>query len=114
MRTTNKLYLLGYVGQNPKTFGKTVKVDIATNRVWKDKNGEVHKETDWNTVTILSERDATWVAANVKKGDPVYVEARVAQGSYKKGDETIYTVDIIVERFDSLVPKPDKDDADQE
>lgn len=112
MRTTNKLYLRGYVGQDPKTFGKTCKVDIATNRVWKDKQGEIQKATDWNTVTILDERTASWVAENVQKGDPVYVEARVSQGSYKKGDETIYTVDIIAELFDSLVPNG-KDDEQE-
>jgi len=110
MRTTNILYLRGYVGQDPKAFGKTCKVDIATNRVWKDKKGDTNKETDWNTVTILNEKTAEWVMANVKKGDPVYTECRVAQGSYKKDGQTIYTVDIIANLFDSLVQKADEEE----
>ena len=39
MRTTNKLYLRGYVGNEPKLFDKVCKVSIGTNRNWTDKKG---------------------------------------------------------------------------
>ena len=112
MRTTNHLFLRGYVGQAPKAFGKTCKVSVATNRSWIDKKGERREETDWVTVTILNERTARFVAENVKKGDPVYAECRVTEGSYKKGDETIYTTDIVANIFDTLIPRKDDDAID--
>lgn len=104
MRTTNLFIVKGYVGQPPKTFGKTTKVSIATNRTYTDAKGKDREETDWVTVTILNERTAKWVAENVQKGDPVYAECRVAEGSYKNGaGETVYTTDVIARTFDSLV-----------
>jgi len=57
--------------------------------------------------TVLSEKRAAWIAENVKKGDYIYAEARVAESSYKKGDETIYTVDVIADEFDVMTPKKD-------
>lgn len=102
MRTTNLFILRGRVGQNPKGFGKTAKVNVATDRAWTDGQGKRHDETDWVTVTLLNEKVADWALANVKKGDAVYAECRVADGSYKKGDETIYTTDIIALAFHKL------------
>ncbi len=45
---------------------------------------------------------AAWAMANVAKGDPVYAECRVADGSYKKGAETVYTTDIVANVFHKL------------
>ena len=45
------------------------------------------------------------VLANVKKGDPVYAECRVSEGSYEKDGVKIYTTDIIANMFDRLVHK---------
>lgn len=113
MRSTNLLILRGHVGQDPKAFGDTCKVSVATTRNWKDNKGERHNETDWVTVTILNKKIAAWVTENVKKGDPIYCECRVRNTSYKKDGETVYTTDVIANLFDSLVPKPEgSDDED--
>jgi single-strand DNA-binding protein len=105
MRTTNHFFLRGFVGQAPKSFGKTCKVNVATNRSWKDAKGERREETDWVTVTILNEKTAQFVTENVRKGDPVFAECRVAEGSYKKDGETVYTTDVIANVFDLLTAK---------
>ncbi|GLI95993.1 MAG: single-stranded DNA-binding protein [Hyphomicrobiales bacterium] len=102
MRTTNLFIVRGFVGQAPKAFNKAAKVHIATDRGWTDAKGERHEETDWVTVSILNEKAAAWVIANVAKGDPVYAECRIADGSYKKDGETIYTTDIIANVFHKL------------
>jgi single-strand DNA-binding protein len=99
-------FLRGYAGQPPKAVKETYKVAIGTTRSWKDTKGEIINKTDWVTVTILNAKIAKWVMANVKKVDPVYAECRVAEGSYKKAGEKIYTTDIIANMFDSLVHKP--------
>ena len=103
MRTTNLFIVRGRVGQPPKAFNKAAKIHVATDRVWFDAKGERHDETDWVTVTILNEKSAEWAIANVGKGDAVYAECRVADGSYKgKEGETVYTTDIIANAFHKL------------
>lgn len=113
MRSTNKLYLRGYVGNEPKLFDKICKVSVGTNRSWTDKKGKAHDETDWVQVTILNEKVAKWVAENLKKGDPVFCEARVRQNAYRnKDDEMVYSTDVIATLFDSLKQKATDDAAD--
>ncbi len=102
MRTTNLFILRGHVGQAPKAFGQTAKVNVATDRSWTDAKGQRQEATDWVTVSLLNEKMAAWAMANVAKGDPVYAECRVADGSYKKGAETIYTTDIVANVFHKL------------
>ena len=102
MRTTNLFILRGRVGQAPKAFNKAAKISVATDRAWTDAKGERREETDWVTVTLLNEKAAEWAIAHVAKGDAVYAECRIADGSYKKGDETVYTTDIIAHVFHKL------------
>jgi single-strand DNA-binding protein len=107
MRSTNLFIVRGYTGDVAKGFdgGKVAKVSVATNRVWTDRKTQERKEVaDWVTLTILNEKTAKWALDNVKKGDPIYAECRVAENSYKKGDETIYTTDIIANVIDRLAP----------
>lgn len=110
MRSTNLFIVRGYTGGEPKSFGKVVKLSVATNRVWKDAKGERHEETDWVTLTILNERIGQFVAQNVKKGDPIYAECRIAEGSYVKDGAKTYTTDVIVNNLDLLASK--SSDAD--
>jgi single-strand DNA-binding protein len=102
LRTTNLFILRGRVGQAPKAFNKAVKINVATDRSWTDGKGERREETDWVTVTILNEKAAEWTIANIAKGDAVYAECRIADGSYKKDGETVYTTDIIANVFHKL------------
>ncbi|MEO8716109.1 MAG: single-stranded DNA-binding protein, partial [Acetobacteraceae bacterium] len=102
VRTTNLFILRGRVGQAPKAFNKAAKINVATDRTWTDGKGERREETDWVTVTILNEKAAEWAIANVAKGDAVYAECRIADGSYKKDGETVYTTDIIANVFHKL------------
>jgi single-strand DNA-binding protein len=104
MRSTNLFIVRGYTGADAKPVGKAAKVSIATTRAWyDDKNAKVEK-TDWVTVTILNEKAVAFALANVKKGDPVYAECRIADGSYEKDGQKIYTTDIIANTFDLLRP----------
>lgn len=103
MRTTNLFILRGRVGQAPKAFNRAAKINVATDRAWTDAKGERHEETDWVTVTILNEKVADWAIAHVAKGDAVYAECRIADGSYKgKDGGTVYTTDVIANVFHKL------------
>ena len=99
MHTRNLFILLGRVGQAPKAFNKAAKISVATDRTWTDAKGERREQTDWVTVTLLNEKAAAWAIANIAKGDAVYAECRIADGSYKKGEETVYTTDVIAHVF---------------
>ena len=67
-----------------------------------DRDGKRQEETDWVTVTLLNEKIAAWALAHVGRGDAIYAECRVADGSYKRGDETVYTTDIVATAFHKL------------
>ena len=104
MRSTNLFIVRGYTGADAKPVGKAAKVSIATTRVWYDDANAKVEKTDWVTVTILNEKAVAFALANVKKGDPVYAECRIADGSYEKDGQKIYTTDIIANTFDLLRP----------
>ena len=113
MRSTNLFIVRGYVGADARSFdgGKVAKFSVATNRVWIDRETRERKESvDWVTLTILNEKIAKWALENLKKGDPVYAECRVAERSYQKDGQTIYTTDIIVNVIDRLAPSQQVDD----
>jgi len=113
MRSTNLFIVRGYVGADAKGFdgGKVAKFGVGTNRVWNDRQtGEKKEATDWVTLTILNEKVAKWALANIKKGDPIYAECRVAERSYQKDGQTVYTTDIIASVIDRLAPSQQADD----
>jgi single-strand DNA-binding protein len=114
MRSTNLFIVRGYVGADARAFdgGKVAKFSVATNRVWSDRStGEKREAVDWVTLTVLNEKTAKWAAENIKKGDPIYAECRVAERSYQKDGQTIYTTDIVVNVVDRLASSQQADDA---
>ena len=59
--------------------------------------------TDWCTLTVLDEKTIEYVGANVSKGDPIFAEARVANSTYERNGQKVYSTDLIVSllnRFD--------------
>jgi single-strand DNA-binding protein len=98
MRSINRVQILGHVGK-VIPLQKVTKIDVATNRYWKDESGENQTTTDWCTLTVLDEKTIEFDGANVAKADPIYAEARVANSAYEK----VYSTDLIVSllnRFD--------------
>ncbi len=93
---------MGHVGK-VIPLQKVTKIDVATNRYWKDSSGESQTTTDWCTLTELDEKMIDFVSAGVSKGDPIYAEARVANSSFERDGQKIYSMDLIVSllnRFD--------------
>jgi single-strand DNA-binding protein len=107
MPAVNKVILLGNVGQDPEVRhmpnGDAVcNLSLATNRKWKDKNGDVQEEVEWHRLTFFA-RQAEIVGEYVDKGDPLYVEGRLKTRKYtdKDGAEK-YTTEIIVDQLQLL------------
>ena len=67
-------------------------------------NRREKEATDWVTLTILNEKIAKWALENIRKGDPIYAECRVAERSYQKDGQTVYRTDIIANVVDRLAP----------
>ena len=87
---------------------RVTKLSIATNRSWTSaSDGERKERTDWVPVTVLDERQAEWIAANITKGDAVYIEARVGETSYDKDGERRYTVDVIADMVNLVKSRPE-------
>jgi single stranded DNA-binding protein len=97
MRSVNRHTLLGHVG-NVVQLKNVVKVNVASSRDWTT-DGEKQSTTDWVQITILDRKQADWIAANVTKGDLVYVESRISNSSYERDGSKVYSTDVIAQIF---------------
>ncbi len=113
MKTKNHFELRGFVGNDPEVKNlengkKVVTLRIATNEGYTEKkSNEVKKTTDWHSVTLWNGK-AEIAEKYIKKGALVAVEGRVKPRSYTKGKETIYTIDLVVDRLDIILNKEDE------
>lgn len=91
MRSLNKVFLLGRVGQTPelsqtKTGAPYTYLNVATHRTWKD--GEEWKETtDWHHVMVWGNQ-AKICAQGVLKGALVFIEGHLSTYSTPNPDGT--------------------------
>jgi len=85
--TVNKVILIGRLGQDPEvryapSGAAVANFSIATNRGWKNKDGENQEETTWHRIVAWS-RLAEFVKEYVKKGNRIYVEGRLQNRSWE-------------------------------
>ncbi len=82
----NKAFLIGNLTRDPelKALPSGINVcsfSVATNRVWKDKNGEKQEAADFHNIVVFG-RQAETVAQYMKKGSQVMVEGRMQTRSW--------------------------------
>ncbi len=82
----NKALIIGNLTRDPelKAIPSGIKVcsfSVATNRVWKDKNGARQEAADYHNVVVFG-RQAETVAQYMKKGSQVMVEGRMQTRSW--------------------------------
>ncbi len=82
----NKALIIGNLTRDPelKAIPSGVKVcsfSVATNRVWKDKNGAKQESADYHNIVVFG-RQAETVAQYMKKGSQVMVEGRMQTRSW--------------------------------
>lgn len=97
MSVNNSVRLIGNVGyiDNLKEFeggGKTIRISIATNDVYKNKKGEKVERTEWHNVTF-SNRLAEVIAEHLVKGATLAVEGELRSRKYidEKGIDRHFT-----------------------
>jgi single-strand DNA-binding protein len=100
----NKIFLIGRVTKQPEKrtmpSGSAITTfSIATNRVWKDKDGTKKEETEFSNCTAFG-KTAETIATDVVKGQEIMVEGRIhtSQWVAKDGNKK-YSTGIIVESF---------------
>lgn len=100
----NKAIVIGNLTRDPelKSLPSGIKVcsfSLATNRVWKDKNGARQESTDYHNVVVFG-RQAETVAQYMKKGNSILVEGRMQTRSWddKNTGEKKYRTEIIADR----------------
>ena len=100
----NKAIIIGNLTRDPelRSLPSGVKVcsfSVATNRVWKDKNGARQESTDYHNVVTFG-RSAETVAQYMKKGSSILVEGRIQTRSWedKNSGEKKYRTEIVAER----------------
>ena len=78
---------------------KVCSFSLATNRVWKDKNGARQEAADYHNVVVFG-RQAETVSQYMKKGNSILVEGRLQTRSWddKTSGEKKYRTEIIADR----------------
>ncbi|HTE49208.1 MAG TPA: single-stranded DNA-binding protein [Candidatus Paceibacterota bacterium] len=100
----NKAILIGNLTRDPelRSLPSGVKVcsfSLATNRVWKDKNGARQESADYHNVVVFG-RQAETVAQYMKKGSSILVEGRMQTRSWddKTTGEKKYRTEVVADR----------------
>ncbi len=113
--SVNLAILVGNVGQNPdiKVFdGGTKKAtfSLATSEKYKDRNGEVHENTQWHNI-VCWRATADVVERFVKKGTQVYIQGKITTRSW---EDQRYTTEIEVANLQLLGGRQDGQSQGQE
>jgi single-strand DNA-binding protein len=100
----NKVFIIGNLTRDPelKAIPSGIKVcsfSVATNRVWKDKNGARQEAADYHNVVVFG-RQAETVAQYMKKGSQVMVEGRMQTRSWDDAatNSKKYRTEVIADR----------------
>lgn len=100
----NKAIVIGNLTRDPelKSLPSGIKVctfSLATNRVWKDQNGQRQEGTDYHNIVVFG-RQAETVAQYMKKGSSMLVEGRMQTRSWddKTSGEKKYRTEIIADK----------------
>ncbi len=100
----NKAFIIGNLTRDPelKAIPSGIKVcsfSVATNRVWKDKNGARQEAADYHNVVVFG-RQAETVAQYMKKGSQVMIEGRMQTRSWDDAATNTkkYRTEVIADR----------------
>lgn len=100
----NKAIIYGNLTRDPelKSLPSGMQVcefGVATNRVWKDKNGAKQESTDYHNVVVFG-RQAEIVKQYLFKGSGIFVEGRIQTRSWDAQDGTKkYRTEIVADRI---------------
>lgn len=100
----NKAIIIGNLTRDPElkalpSGGQVTSFSVATNRVWKDKNGAKQESVDYHNIVVFG-RQAETVAQYLKKGSSALIEGRMQTRSWDAADGTKkYRTEVIADRI---------------
>jgi len=101
----NKVFLYGNLTRDPELKAlpsgtQVASFGIATNRTYKDKDGNKQEQTEFHNITMFG-RQAEVASQYLKKGRPVFIEGRLQTRSWddKDSGKKMYRTEIIVDNF---------------
>lgn len=97
----NKVILFGNLTRDPEVralpSGMNVcNFSIATNRVYKDRDGKKQEQTDFHNVVVFG-RQADTVNQYLKKGSSAYIEGRMQTRSWEQDGQKKYRTEVIAD-----------------
>ncbi len=98
----NKAIIIGNLVRDPeqKALPSGIAVtnfSVATNRVYKDRDGNRQESADYHNVVVFG-RQAETAAQYLKKGQSVFVEGRIQTRSWEQDGQKKYRTEIVAER----------------
>lgn len=101
MNGVNRVFIVGTLGSDPKDLtsrdGKNyTALNLATNRFWKNKEGNVERRTDWHRVTVWGKK-GTLCQEYLKKGNPVCVEGHLATFEFEDEGKKAWMTSVIAD-----------------
>lgn len=97
----NKVMLFGTLGADPELkFGQkadsaVLKLRLATNKTWFDKNTNEKKEkTEWHSVVVFGKR-AEGLQKILEKGSNIFIEGELSTSSYEKDGQKHWQTQVI-------------------
>jgi len=114
--SVNKVILIGRLGRDPElTYtpgGQALaKFSLATDRYWKDRDGQKQQDTTWHNIVAWGKQAET-MKEYLTKGREVYIEGRIDNRSYEdKEGVKKYFSEVVVENFRFIGGRGDQSDA---
>lgn len=108
----NKAFVIGNLTRDPEVRSlpsgvQVASFSVATNRVWKDKDGAKQEGTDYHNIVVFG-RQAENVGQYLKKGSSVLVEGRMQTRSWDGPDGVKkYRTEIVADRVQFGPRRPD-------
>lgn len=100
----NKAIIYGNLTRDPEikslpSGAQVCEFSVATNRVWKDKNGAKQESTDYHNIVVFG-RQAELVKQYLHKGNGLFLEGRIQTRSWDAQDGTKrYRTEIVADRI---------------
>lgn len=114
--TLNKVMLIGRLGQDPElryTPGgaPVANFSLATNSVWKAKDGQTHERTEWHNI-IAWNRTAEIANEYLKKGSRIWLEGELRTRTWDdRNGAKHYTTEVYVDKIEFLESKDSGSDS---
>ncbi len=99
----NKAFIFGNLTRDPELRAlpsgmNVVNFSVATNRVFRDRDGKKQEQTDFHNIVVFG-RQADTVNQYLKKGSSVFIEGRIQTRSWEgKDGEKKYRTEIVADR----------------